>query len=370
MDFGVLEFVPDAMVIVDATDGRISDVNEEAEHLFGYSRLELIGKPVEVLVPACFRARHHLHQEAYSGAPRRRPMGLGLELFGLTSKGEQFPAEISLSPMSVGEKMYTIAAVRDLTERKSIERQAELGRQAMEDLRRRDELISVASHALRGPIDTIQLGFAALRRATALSSEELRKVVEQMLSLQRQTRDLSQIVNELTDFSHIQLGRMQLDLETVDLAELAREVVDGMLDEVRRVGSQLRLQAVWPTIGRWDPVRLQQVITKLLLNAAKFGEGKPIDVRVKGNADRARLEVEDRGRGIGPEEQGRVFHLMELATAGGTTSGIRLSLYIARQIVRAHGGEILLHSVLGSGSTFTVDLPRAAAPDGAAQDGA
>ncbi len=347
MDFSVLESMPDATVIVD--DGSIVFLNEEAELLFGYPRLELMGRPVEVLVPVRFREAHRAERAGYTAAPRRRPMGLGLDLFGLKKNGQEFPAEISLSPMQVGDKTYTVAAIRDATERN----------RAREELRRRDELLFVASHELRGPAGTIQLLITSLNRAAGLTSVDLQKVVKRMGILERQAAYLTQLATELLDVSQIHLGRLQLKLEETDLAEVTRDVAERMREEVEHTGSALVVRAEQPALGRWDALRLQQVIANLLGNAAKFGEGKPIEVHVDADDARARLVVQDHGPGVPTEDQERIFELFGRAVAASAIAGFGLGLYLSRLIVEAHHGVIHLDSQPNSGSTFTVELPRA-----------
>jgi diguanylate cyclase (GGDEF)-like protein/PAS domain S-box-containing protein len=127
---GLLESAPDAMVIVGA-DGRIVLVNRQAEQLFGWPRSELIDSPVEMLVPAAMRERHRLHREGFSDAPQSRPMGVGLELFGVRRDGSEFPIEISLSPLETDKGMLVSAAIRDITDRKRA--QAQMAHQATHD---------------------------------------------------------------------------------------------------------------------------------------------------------------------------------------------------------------------------------------------
>jgi len=148
MDFSLLEFVPDAMVVVDG-NGRVVHANAVAEEVFGWTREELAGRPVEVLLPDRFRHAHVAHRAGYAGAPRARPMGPGLELVGLRRGGEEFPADISLSPLEVDGVRYSLAAVRDVSERRRMEEKARLYRKAQAEVRERDEFLSVASHELR-----------------------------------------------------------------------------------------------------------------------------------------------------------------------------------------------------------------------------
>ncbi|HEU4382228.1 MAG TPA: PAS domain-containing sensor histidine kinase [Anaeromyxobacteraceae bacterium] len=358
MDFTLLEFVPDAMVIVDQADGRIVHVNCVAEELFGYAREELIGQPVEVLLPSRYREAHRGHREGYGAAPRTRPMGLGLDLAGLRKGGDEFPAEIGLSPLEAEGGRYAITAIRDVGERRKLEERARLYRQAQEEVRRRDEFLSIASHELRTPVAALQLQLQILHRVAEQAQSPLpRQLVDKVEGLERQTRRLTVLVNELLDVSRMRLGRLELRLEEMDLADLAREAVRQLEAELGRSGSRIAVRAEVPASGRWDRLRLEQVITNLLVNAAKFGEGRPIAVTVSAADGLARLTVADQGIGIPAEHQERIFGRFERAASAEHYGGLGLGLYIAREIVEAHGGRIRLASSPGLGSTFTVELP-------------
>ena len=151
---------------------------------------------------------------------------------------------------------------------------------------------------------------------------------------------------------------IELHLEPLDLAEVAREAVSHFRDELERSGSAIAVAAGAPVRGDWDHLRIEQVLIKLVANAIKFGQGKPITVAVEATSDTARVAVSDRGIGIAPEHQDRVFGRFERAVPFQNFGGLGLGLYIAREIVEAHGGTIRVQSAPGSGSTFTVELPR------------
>lgn len=358
MDFSLLESVPDAIVIIDRR-GAIRYVNALAEKLFGYDRAEILGKPVEVLLPARFREMHRIHREGYHAAPRARPMGLGLDLFGLRKDGSEFPAEISLAPLRVEGEGYAISAVRDVTERKKIEERARLYRRARDEVRERDEFLSVASHELRTPVTALQLQLQLLHRAADRSGDSLRQLtLAKLEGLERQTRRIAILVNELLDVSRMRLGRLELRLERLDLAEVARDTLSNLQPEAERAGSTLSVAAAAPVHGDWDRLRIEQVLLNLVTNAIKFGRGRPITVAIDGGASTARVEVTDEGIGIAPEHHERVFQRFERAVSPQHFGGLGLGLYLAREIVEAHGGTIRVRSAPGSGSTFTVELPR------------
>jgi two-component system, LuxR family, sensor kinase FixL len=371
MDLSVLESVPDAVVIADGS-GAIVYLNGSAEQLFGRRLDELRGAPVERLLPERFRAMHQVHRAGYQAAPRRRPMGLGLDLSGLRGDGTEFPAEISLAPVELDGQPCTIVAVRDLTERRRVEEKARLWKRAQEELRERDEFLSIASHELRTPIAALQLQVQLLQRATrrageGQAAEEAGSVLPPDLSqklglLERQTRRLTLLVNDLLDVSRLRLGWLGLRHEPVDLAEVVREVADHAEAELARAGSRLLLDLA-PAPLRLDRLRIEQVVANLLANAAKFGRGLPVTVRVWPAEDGAALEVADQGIGIAPEHQARVFERFERAVSSRSFGGLGLGLYVVRQIVEAHGGTIEVRSTEGAGSTFTVRLPREPPPD-------
>ena len=365
-DFSLLESVPDAMVIV-REDGQIVFVNGMAERLFGWSRAELLGHPIEVLLPARFRAMHHIHRSGYQAAPRNRPMGLGLDLFGLKKDGNEFHAEIMLAPLSSGGQTCTIAAVRDVSERKKLEERGRLLRRAQEEVRERDEFLSIASHELRTPVTALQLQLQLLQRAAGRPGASVSGLLAAKVDgLERQCRRIAVLVDELLDVSRLRLGRLELRRDEIDLAEVVRDTVSHLMEEGVRLGSRIEVAADAPAVGTWDRVRLEQVITNLLSNALKFGRGKPVRVAVSTDGDRARVIVHDEGIGIEAADQARVFERFERAVSTQHFGGLGLGLYISREIVEAHGGNIQLASQPGAGTTFTVDLPRhppALAPD-------
>ncbi len=357
MDLDVLEYMPDAVLVMKG-DGTITFVNRAAEQLFGYARPELLGRPIEALIPARFRSSHRVHRQAYSEAPRVRPMGLGLDLRALARDGHEVPVEISLSPILLGSELCTIAAVRDVTERKRLEQRERAAERAEQEVRQRDEVLAVASHELRAPVGTVQLQVHMLQHAAADAVEDLGAMRERMNKIARSAGHLAQLVEDLLDLRQLRDPSMPLRLEELDLVEVTREAVERMREEVERTGAPLTFHGPAPVRGKWDPLRIDQVVTNLLVNASKFGRGQPIIVTVEGDAERARLAVADRGIGIDTKDHERIFErFAQAAPPEDLAKGIGLGLFIVRRIVHAHGGRVLLRSAIGEGSTFTVELP-------------
>ncbi len=234
-----------------------------------------------------------------------------------------------------------------------------------ESLRARDEFLAIAAHELRTPLTAIQLEQEMIlrrmrQRPTAFPDAKLVAMGEKAI---RMTSRLERLVNTLLDVSRITTGRLSLELGTVDLVALARDVTAQFDEMLMRAGCVAEISSRAPTvIGRWDRARIEEVIGNLLANAVKFAPGSPIEISVTGDGDRARLAVRDHGIGIPPEDQARVFDRFERAVSSRNYGGLGLGLYITRRIVEAHGGSISLESTPGQGATFTVSLPVLACP--------
>ena len=185
--------------------------------------------------------------------------------------------------------------------------------------------------------------------------------MRKLVTIRRQIVRLEQLVEALLDVSRLMEGRLQLSPEEVDLGALATDTVESLAETALHAGSALNLHCASDVVGRWDRLRIGQVITNLVSNAIKFGRAHPIDVDVdvETNGDRAaRLRVRDSGIGIPPEQRKRIFDRFERAPAERHYPGLGLGLWIAKQIVDASNGTITVDSEVGVGSTFTVRLPR------------
>jgi signal transduction histidine kinase len=230
-----------------------------------------------------------------------------------------------------------------------------LYRRAQEAVAARDEFLSIASHELKTPLTSLVLHTDSLRAAARRGT--LAQAANKVELIRRSVDRLSRLVTSLLDISRISAGRLDLEVEEVDLAEVAREVVARFDEEAVRAGCTLVVNA-HAVAGRWDRMRMDQVITNLLANAVKYGPGKPVMIRVEPDGDRAILSVRDHGIGISEDDQRRIFQRFERAVSKRNYGGFGLGLWIVRQIVEALGGSVRVESTPGQGSLFTVELAR------------
>jgi signal transduction histidine kinase len=225
----------------------------------------------------------------------------------------------------------------------------------------RDEFLAVASHELRTPLTALNL---SARRLEKLASEErltrapTSTVAGMLAVILRQSRHLSMLIDQLLDVSRIRVGTLNLNLrDDVDLARVVRATVSRLESELAHARCAITIIAREPFVGRWDWARLDQVVSNLLVNAMKFGAGKPIDITLDGTPTEARLTIVDHGIGISPPFQSLIFERFERQVSARNYGGLGLGLYIARQIVEAHHGTISVASEPNQGATFTVTLP-------------
>jgi signal transduction histidine kinase len=228
-------------------------------------------------------------------------------------------------------------------------------------VRVRDEFLSVASHELKTPITSLQLQVQMRRRLLekqgpqAFTQERIEKMVQ---ADEREVLRVAHLVDNMLDVTRLQSGKLQLDIEKVDLSAVVREVTERLERQILQADCKVSIDAPAPVIGDWDRYRVEQIYTNLLTNALKYGPRKPIRVSVTREGAFGRLVVRDQGIGIAKEHQGKIFDRFERAVqVGNTATGLGLGLYIVRQIVESHRGTVSVNSEVGLGSAFVVELP-------------
>jgi signal transduction histidine kinase len=229
-------------------------------------------------------------------------------------------------------------------------------------VRARDEFLSVAAHELKTPITALRLHLErVLHQVSRAPSDTIpRGTVEASTSpALRQLVRLQQLLDTLLDVSRVSNSRLKLDVATLDLVEAVHDVAHRLGVQARAADVELLLELPSePVILFGDPLRLEQVVSNLLTNAFKYGSGRPVRLRLEEREDAVALTVKDQGIGIAAGDQARIFNRFERAAGAGGADGLGLGLYIAKEIVTAHGGTITVESQPGHGSTFQVLLPR------------
>jgi PAS domain S-box-containing protein len=224
----------------------------------------------------------------------------------------------------------------------------------------RNDFMSIASHELKTPLTSLKLQTQSMRRNYSKGrpdSFSMEKVGALIANNEKQVDRLVRLVDDMLDLSQIESGKLSMVREETDLGELVKEVHSRLKEQLDAKGCESSLDQVPSAIGWFDRFRIEQVVTNLLTNAGRYGDRKPVRIRVVNLGDLARISVADQGRGIAPENRERIFNRFERAVSADEISGLGLGLYISREIVEAHRGRIWVESELGHGSEFHVELP-------------
>jgi PAS domain S-box-containing protein len=347
----IIEAAPSGMLMIDH-QGVIILANQLLTQQFGYSKEELLGQPIEALVPVRFRDQHPAHRTAFFQNSTPRQMGSGRDLYALRKDGSEFPVEIGLNPVTTDESTFVLASVIDITSRKEYEK-------AERDvIQMREDFIANASHQLRTPITSLK-GFLELLVKDLVPDPAVR--TEFIARAYEDTKRLAVLVNALLDGFRWESGFFQMTLENTDLCGLLQSTLEAVkgLAQSKNISLNLALPQKSLMI-KVDAHLLEQVLANLLSNAIKFSEeDRPILLEAKVEEDHVTVRVVDQGPGISREDQRKLFEKFYQGDTAAKRAGVGsgLGIYIAKKIVEAHGGQIYVESEIGKGTTFSFTIP-------------
>lgn len=348
----LLESAPDAMIIVDDR-GKMAIVNAQAEQMFGFSRDEMLGQPIEMLLPVRLRDSHVGHRDGYADNPKLRPMGHGLELVARRSDGSEFPVEISLSPVRKATRKFVSSVIRDVTQRKRMEDEIIAARREAERANKANSaFLAAASHDLRQPVQALSLLNGALRR-TVKNERALEMVDSQQHSLTAMTN----LLNSLLDISRLDAGAVTPELEDFPVQRL----IDRLSDEFARQAQQSGLAfsaTACPTVINSDPNLLAEIIQNFVSNAIRYTDKGSVRLECEVHGGVCSIKVTDTGIGIDESQLDEIFREFHQCKApGASKEGFGLGLAIVKRLSDLLGLKLEVQSAIGRGSCFSISLP-------------
>ncbi|MGZ3426930.1 MAG: PAS domain-containing sensor histidine kinase [Polyangia bacterium] len=357
----LIESIRDYAIFMLDPDGRVATWSRGAEDISGYRAEEIIGRHFSIFYPPADAASGKCERELAIAAETGR---FEEEGWRVRKDGTRFWANAVIS--AIRDESQTLLGyakiTRDLTDRRQFEEERLRLVQTEEAVKLRDEFLSIASHELKTPLTSLQLQLSGMQRAFRKQPPDpkaLPRLTERIDVLDREVDRIVKLVDDLLDVSRAASGHLQLDLEQVNLAGVVRQVIERFEPELQRAGCALTLTLDDSVEGRWDRLRLDQVVSNFLTNAIKYGPGQPINIEVSWHDTTARLAVRDRGIGIEPADQARIFDRFTRAVPVVHYGGLGLGLWIARVVVEALGGSIAVVSEPGQGAEFMALLPLA-----------
>jgi len=360
---GILDIAPEAVISIDRS-GRIQLFNQGAESIFGYDSEEVLGQPLELLMPPRYRGEHAALVEAFERAPEAsRLMSRRPEIVGLHKDGTEFPAEASLSKLDLGGEMLFTVLLRDITERKAVERTILRGKEEAEIANRaKSEFLANMSHELRTPLNAI-IGFAEIIMGEVLGPVGNEKYRGYAKDINDSGQHLLEIINDILDLSKIETGQVALREEEIDVPEAVRVCLKLIGERARSAGVDLVAgfeSETYPTLLA-DRRILKQILVNLLSNAVKFTpQGGRVTVSAHGDpAAGYVLTITDTGIGIAPDDIPKALARFAQidASLDRRFEGTGLGLPLSKAFVELHGGSLELESEVGAGTTVTIRFP-------------
>jgi PAS domain S-box-containing protein len=340
----------DDAIVSKTLDGIVTSWNPAAERMFGYTAEEIVGKSIRTIIPADRQGEEDFVLDQI----RRGEKIEHFETIRQAKDGHFVNISLTVSPIrtTAGVVVGASKTARDISAKLAIEKERGVAIEELKEaLAARDEFIAIAAHELRNPLNILTLMWRILERPEGQEEPLQRRLIEKSRA---QLARLSSLIDRLLDISRVRSGTFDLFFEEFELTPLVREVANRFT--VGEIESHISLE-LHDVKGSWDRLRLDQVITNLVGNAIKFGQGKPIEVILSPDGEHAVIAVRDHGIGIPAEGIHRVFERFERGDRRSDYEGLGLGLWISREIVQAHGGTITVESEPGKGATFVVRLP-------------
>ena len=356
----LLDAAPDSLVIINV-GGEIVHINTQTEKLFGYTCEELVGEKIEKLIPERYRHNHTAHRDGYFINPRVRPMGIGSELFGVKKNQVEFPIEISLSPLNTDIGVLTLAAIRDVTERKRFEQTLQEKNIELEKASlAKDSFLANMSHELRTPLNAI-IGFTGtmlMKLPGPITADQ----EKQLTTVRTSARHLLSLINDLLDLAKIESGKVEIHLEEIICQHVIDEIANTLRPQAKAKGLDFNVSTPnLPLLIKTERRALSQIIINLLTNAIKFTHTGEIHLSLipctLKNQDHLNIMVTDTGIGIRVEDQGKLFTAFKQVDNTLCLEGTGLGLHLSQKLANRLGGHIEFTSEFGKGSRFSLFIP-------------
>lgn len=352
----ILDTTVDAIITI-SEKACILSFNKTAEKMFGYSRQEVIGENVHILMPEPFHSQHDTYIQNYLKTGQKKIIGIGRELVAKRKDGSLFPIDLAVSEICTGSQHVFTGIIRDITERKKAEEEREKNIRMEAEMIAKNEYISILVHELRTPLTAIYSSLELLIEEKEVSF----KVGEYLEIANRNAERLVRIVNDVLDVAKIQAGKLKVELGSASLMEIVNEAIVCSKPIADKTGIQLVV--LWPaqdiTVFT-DGSRLVQVLLNLFSNAIKFSPKKgKVTITMGNTSNQAQILVQDQGKGIPEEFYAKIFTPFSQAAISSSHSfgGTGLGLHICKNIMEQLGGEITFSSKKDEGTTFCLHVP-------------
>lgn len=376
-------------ILVVNEKAEIIRINPSAEKLFGYGKGELMGKRIEILVPKRFAHKHVGHRNTYHQNPHPRPMGQGMELFGVKKDGSEFPVEISLSPYSTSEGKFVIAFIVDITLRKQAEEKmknysADLEKQVknrtlileetIQELQKtkreldaalakekelselKSRFVSMASHEFRTPLATIKSSMSLVKKYGEM--KEMEKQDKHIAKINSSINNLTDILSDFLSVSKLEEGKVENVSEDFNLKGFISEIISDIKSIAKDGQNIIYTHSGGETVSL-DKKLLKNILLNLTSNAIKFSpEGKSIEINSEFKKSSIKISVKDNGIGISKEDQKHLFERFFRGRNATHIQGTGLGLNIVARYVELMNGTIMVSSEENKGTTFILTFPQ------------